>query len=392
MFEQNNKYWFLIGFYLFSLHTVWTQSFPVGTRQVNFTDADRERNIPTRLFYPGKNTGNEAEFAEGSFPLIVLGHGFAMNYQAYLNFADSLVPKGFILAIPVTETGPFPFPDHEAFGGDLKFLNAHIKTQGNVSASFFYGHVREKSVIMGHSMGGGASVLAAAGNDQLTSLVLFAPAETNPSAIEAADSVFAPALFFSGENDGVTRPEEMHLPIFNQLGTECKYFINIFGGGHCYFANTSLACDFGEGVSDPQPTISRSKQQEIVFELLIPWLNFQLKELEEAYSEFMNLMVENEDFGFSGHCEPLQFITPESREQGIFPNPTEGKFRLRLPDFWIQDEINMEILDIYGRIVLKGSISNRTVDQDISRLDRGIYIFNIHDGLNSFTQKILLNN
>ncbi|MDV7396266.1 hypothetical protein RZS08_33035, partial [Arthrospira platensis SPKY1] len=130
--------------------------------QISFTDPARNRSIPTRVYYPGKSTGNDALFEEGSFPLIVLGHGFAMNYQAYLNFRDTLVPRGYILAIPTTETGPIPFPDHGEFGSDLKFLNTHIKAQNNIPGSFFYGHVRQHSAIMGHSMGGGASVLASA--------------------------------------------------------------------------------------------------------------------------------------------------------------------------------------------------------------------------------------
>lgn len=367
-----------------------SQPYAVGSRQIDFTDPVRNRSIPTRVFYPGTLTGNDVEFAEGTFPLIVLGHGFAMNYQAYSNFRDSLVPKGFILVIPTTETGPFPFPDHQAFGADLRFLNTHIKAQSNVFGSVFYSHIKQKSAIMGHSMGGGAGVLASATNDQVNTLVLFAPAETNPSAIEAADSVFATALVFSGENDGVTSPEEMHLPIFNQLSTECKYFINIFGGGHCYFANPNLACDFGEGVSNPRPTITRAKQQEIVFRILIPWLDFHLKELPEGFSDFMELMIQNNEFSFLGQCEPLRINEPAGSERGAFPNPTEGKFRFRVPDFWIREDIEIQILDVYGRIVLKESMNSNEVEKDISWLDSGIYIFSIHDGLNRFTQKIHL--
>jgi hypothetical protein len=62
-----------------------------------------------------------------------------------------------------------------------------------------------------------------------------------------------------------------------------------------------------------------------------------------------------------------------------------------LPDYWIQDDIEMQIMDVYGRIVLRDSMNNRIVEHDISRLDSGIYIVNIHDGLNRFTQKIHLN-
>lgn len=368
----------------------WSQVYPVGSSQINFTDPSRSRSIPSRVFYPAKTAGTNAVFEEGSFPLIVMGHGFAMNYQAYLNFRDTLVHRGYVLVIPTTETGPLPFPDHAEFGEDLKFLNKHIKYLNTVPGSIFYGHVKEQSAIMGHSMGGGASVLAAAGNDQLTTLVLFAPAETSPSAIEASASVSVPTIVFSGENDGVTLPDEMHFPVFNQLGTSCKFFINILGGGHCYFANSNLACDFGEGVSNPQPGITRAKQQEIVFKLLIPWMDYYLKMVSGSNSAFMNLLVANDEFNFTGQCDLSKTSSPQIREQGIYPNPTNGKVKFFLPDHLKMDGFEMQVLDLYGKEVFRKSGVNCGDEQDISLLGSGLYVIRLRDGNNIMTGKVLL--
>jgi len=367
-----------------------SQAYEVGTSQIHFSDPARNRTIPSRVFYPAKSTGSDAALEDGSFPLIVLGHGFAMNYQAYLNFRDTLVHRGYILVIPTTETGPIPFPDHAEFGEDLKFLNVHIKYLNTVPGSIFYGHVKEQSAIMGHSMGGGASVLAASGNEQLTTLILFAPAETKPSAIESSSAVSVPSIVFSGENDGVTLPDEMHIPVFNRLGTSCKFFIKILGGGHCYFANSNLACDFGETVSNPQPLITRPKQQEIVFKLLIPWLDYYLKMDQGSNSSFMNLLIDNHDFNFYGQCDLLKTSSPQFNEQGIYPNPTKGKFKFFLPDSLIKNAFEMQVLDLYGKEVYRKSRVNIGDEQDIGILNSGLYVVRLKNGNNIMTGKVLL--
>ena len=63
------------------------------------------------------------------------------------------------------------------------------------------------------------------------------------------------ALIFSGTADGVTPAAEHHTPIYNGLASSCKNFVNITGGGHCYYAQTNFNCDFGESTSSPNISI-----------------------------------------------------------------------------------------------------------------------------------------
>ncbi len=135
-------------------------------------------------------------------------------------------------------------------------------------------------------MGGGASMLAAANNTLIKTVVGLAPAETNPSAIAASQNVTVPALIFSGSSDGVTPPNVHHQPIYNGLSSGCKSYVSIVGGAHCYFANTNFNCDFGEATSSSGISISRSQQQALTFERLDPWFEFHLKLNCSSYADF----------------------------------------------------------------------------------------------------------
>lgn len=271
---------------------LYSQNYPIGHKQYNFYDASRNRSIQTEVYYPATTAGDNQPFASGQFPLLIFGHGFVMSWDAYQNFWELLVPKGYIMAFPRTEGSITP--SHSAFGEDLRFLNTYILSQGNDSVSDFYQKLTGTSAIMGHSMGGGSSVLAAANNTNLTALINFAAAETNPSAISAAANVSVPTLMFYGVNDGVAPPANHQLPIYQNLASSCKNIVGIIGGGHCYFANNNFNCSFGESTSNPQPTISRDEQQQIVAQILVPYLDFILKndaQAEQLYYSRLNTMT-----------------------------------------------------------------------------------------------------
>ena len=259
--------------------------FQIGHTTLTFNDPSRNggfgsgggpgRQIQTEVYYPtfiaGENTP-VATFPE--FPVIVFGHGFAMGWDAYQNIWEHLVPQGYIMAFVRTEGSLIPAPSHGDFGQDLALVSTKMLALDIAAGSLFNGKVKQKSVIMGHSMGGGATMLAAANNANISGIVGLAPAETNPSAIGVCANISVPALIFSGSSDGVTPPAEHHLPIYQGIASSCKSFVSITGGAHCYFANSNFNCDFGESTSSQGITISRAEQQEKMFWFLDPWLRY----------------------------------------------------------------------------------------------------------------------
>ncbi len=109
---------------------------------------------------------------------------------------------------------------------------------------------------------------------------VFYPAETSPSSIAQAENLSSvPALIYSGTQDGVTPPQNHQDPIYDNWASPSKIQVYIEGGGHCYFADTQLACDFGELLSPPGPSITREKQQQITLRYLVPFLHWKLNGL-----------------------------------------------------------------------------------------------------------------
>ena len=285
----------LIQLYCFS-------QYQIGHSTITFNDPSRSggfgsgggpgRQIQTEIYYPSYTAGeNTAVATFPNFPVIVFGHGFAMGWDAYANIWQHLAPQGYILAFVRTEGSLIPAPSHGDFGDDLALVATKMLALNGTAGSFFNGKIKQKVVIMGHSMGGGATMLAAENNASIAGIVGLAPAETNPSAVSVCGNINVPALIFSGSNDGVTPPIDNHLPMYQGLASSCKSYVSITGGAHCYFANSNFNCDFGESTSSQGISITRAQQQQKTFEILDPWLNYVLNTDCYALADFQASLI-----------------------------------------------------------------------------------------------------
>jgi pimeloyl-ACP methyl ester carboxylesterase len=229
--------------------------------------ARSNRAISLELHYPAQNNTDGAPPITGcSFGLIGFGHGFTISVTAYRYLAASLVPDGYVLVLPATEGGLSP--SHADFAADLVFAIYALRSNPT-----FAPILQSKSVLAGHSMGGGAAVLAMAGDPSIAGLFALAPAETTPSAIAAASSISRDALVMVGSQDCVT-PFASHAgPIFAALATPMtnKSLLTITGGGHCGFAENSFTCALGE-MSCGTPALAAAAQREATIMALKPWL------------------------------------------------------------------------------------------------------------------------
>lgn len=276
--------------------------YQIGHSTITFNDPSRSggfgsgggpgRQIQTEVYYPSYTAGENTPVATyPDFPVIVFGHGFAMGWDAYQNIWEHLVPQGYIMAFVRTEGSLIPAPSHGDFGQDLALVSTKMLALNSTAGSPFNGKVKQKSVIMGHSMGGGATMLAASNNMNIAGIVGLAPAETNPSAIGVCGNITLPTLIFSGSNDGVTPPAQNHLPMYQGIASSCKTYVSITGGAHCYFANSNFNCDFGESTSSQGISITRAQQQQKTFAILDPWLQYVLGEDCFALNEFQTSLT-----------------------------------------------------------------------------------------------------
>ncbi len=330
-------------------------AYEIGHTTLTFYDPARgNRSIPTEVYYPADTAGEDVPVASGleSFPVVTFGHGYLMSWSLYDYVYLGLVPDGYIVTYPDTE-GEL-FPDHEDLGLDMAFIVQSMRAEGADPGSPFFGRVAQTAAAMGHSMGGGASFLAAASDPSITALANLAAAETNPSAVSAASSITAQALMFSGGNDCVTPPPDHQIPMYDALATDCKTRVTIAGASHCQFAESNWACEFGEG-SCPDPTISRTQQQATVMTLLAPWLDYALKDDVLAWLAFDELLDTTAGVTYEQSCVPTAAPgLPAARSllslSPSFPNPTGGEATVR---FHLSEpaDASVRVFSLAGRLV-----------------------------------------
>lgn len=350
--------------FLFGMLLANAQPFAIGYRSENFVDVARNnRTIATDVYYPALSNGTNTNFAStaNGFPVIVFGHGFVMTVDAYQNFVDTLVPLGYVVVLPKTE-GTFS-PSHQQFGLDLAFLIQHMATLNAEANSFYQNKLHPKSVLMGHSMGGGAATLAAQSFQNNVVLATFAPAETNPSAIIAAAQVNIPSIVFAGANDCVTPPQTHQIPIYNALNSSCKQYVSIIGGSHCQMANSNLFCNIGENSCTPTPGISRQTQHQHLFSLLLPWLRYYLFDDCIAGAAFDALTDNTTQWLVNTDCQLCTLSAPHPNqgwEFEFFPNPNTGEFVVK-PQ--ANEVLNIRIFDPNGKLILVKEIDKQTLVQ-----------------------------
>lgn len=277
----------------------------IGHRLLTLTDPARPgREIPTDVYYPSLSAGDNVPLAlppAGGFPVFAFGHGFLLPVSAYAYLWQGLVPAGRVLALP--RTGGELFPNHEDFALDLARVAAALLEAGGDPGSPFYEGLAARSGVGGHSMGGGASLLAAAADPALDTVANLAAAETNPSAIAAAAQVEVPALLLAGSLDCVTPLGEHQQPMFAALAADCRALAVLGGASHCQFAGSSSLCELGE-IGCASPEISRAEQQAQTLALLAPWLDWQLSGAPGARARFFAVLDSLPALASTVDCTP----------------------------------------------------------------------------------------
>ncbi len=368
--------------------------FAVGHTTITFNDPDRAggfgsgggpgRQLQTEIYYPATTAGEDVDVAIGSFPVVVIGHGFLMTWDSYDNYWDLLAPMGYIVALPRTEGGFAP--SHNDFGLDIALVADRLRDLDDDPQSMFFDRVAPQVAVGGHSMGGGASVIAAA-NGSVTTYFGLASAETNPSAVAAAGNVSIPALMFAGSSDDVTPPSEHQLPIYNAFTGSCKAYVNLTGGGHCFFANPSGTCDLGEAFSSGNITLSREEQLNLTYAYLIPWFDFWLKGQPAAWDAFEALIDAGDGVSTDLACEsPVSVGEHRLSDVAGFPNPCVNTFKIT-GDY--STDAQYQFFSPDGRMNQAGNLAATGGVLDVSAFAPGLYMLVIEDGASQKTLRVM---
>ncbi|MHA6792759.1 dienelactone hydrolase family protein [Pseudonocardia bannensis] len=149
--------------------------------------------MPGVVFAPAEGLG---------LPAVAFGHDWLQPPNRYADLLRHLASWGIVAAAPGSHRGMLP--SHARFSADLR-------TALDVCAGVRLGDGRisvdsRRMAVAGHGIGGGAALLAAASHPRVAAVVTLAPAQTHPSALEAARSVSAPTLHIVAGKDTVAPP------------------------------------------------------------------------------------------------------------------------------------------------------------------------------------------
>ena len=233
---------------------------PLPTSTSSVTVCLDGRSFPARVVQP---TGT----ALGAYPVVAFGHGFLQSSSRYAGTLDSIASRGYIVIAPDSETGFAP--NHSRFADDLWRCLRWAGDPGR------YPNADPDSLaVMGHSMGGGAALVAADrydGPGQIDTVATLSAAETNPSARAASAGIAVPALYVIGSQDTIVRPATTRAMYDGKPSPAT--FATIIGGYHCGFLDSSplfgLGCDSGARSRPDQLAATRT--------LLGDWLDRQFR-------------------------------------------------------------------------------------------------------------------
>jgi len=216
--------------------------------------------------------------ADATLPSVIgFAHGFLSPPELYRATCRHLASWGFAVTAP--RSGLEPFPDHSQYADDLNAATARLIQLGRDPSSPFFQRLSEGSVgLTGHSMGGGATLLAAARVTSVVAVAAIAAAETRPSAIEQTVNIATPVLYITGSEDSFV-PNPRHTgPMFRN--TRIAAWFDIRGGYHCGFIRPKLP----EAVCD-EGSISRFQQLAVTHRLLTAYFLQRMRGDEAAWNE-----------------------------------------------------------------------------------------------------------
>jgi len=206
--------------------------------------------------------------AGGPYPIAAFGHGFLCPVDRYRSTGSHLASWGIVTVLPTTQGGLFP--NHQSLADDLVASLDWLAAEGSRKDSFWAGAIDgSERGLLGHSMGGGAALLAAAGDARTDAVAVLAAADTNPSSIAAASNIRCATRLIVGDDDSIVPPSSTAGMYVNLAGP--KQDVTILGGFHCGFLDSSIIfCDSG--------AISREAQLDIVHRELAEFLALYLRD------------------------------------------------------------------------------------------------------------------
>jgi len=233
-------------------------SFAVGLRVLRLVDSSRKIELPngtseprtlyTEVRYPALGApdgtdlpGAPAARADGPFPLVVFGHGFAVTPALYARLLQSWARAGYVVAAPV-----FPLENADAPGGpdesdlvnqpaDMRFVISRMLAASSASSGPLAGLLDPTEIaVAGHSDGGDTALAVAYDpayrDPRVSAAVILSGAEIPSTGGFTFRPGSPPLLATQGTADTVNPPSATNA--FFSAARRPKYLLSLIGAEH----------------------------------------------------------------------------------------------------------------------------------------------------------------
>jgi pimeloyl-ACP methyl ester carboxylesterase len=240
----------------------------VEMQEVEVLRPGTSEDFGARLFVPLPGTGDAGLSSETS-PLFAFGHGYLAPIELYESTLKHLASWGITVIAP--RSGGELLPSHEAFAADLVSALDHVAAASRDEDWPGLAIDAAARSVGGHSMGGGAAILAAGLDPRIRTVATLSAADTRPSAVAAAGEVEASLLLVAGSEDRITPVDQHQRPIFEAAAGPAQ-LRTLEGGGHCgYLDQADLI-----GLVCGRASLSEQAQRAQGRAALTAWLRGQL--------------------------------------------------------------------------------------------------------------------
>ncbi len=272
-------------------------SFAVGLRVLRLVDTTRSIELPnghseprtllTYVRYPALGKPGRTDLldappahADGPFPLVIFGHGFAVTPALYARMLQSWARAGYVVAAPV-----FPLENADAPGGpdesdltnqpaDMSFVISRMLALSSEGSDPLAGLVDPTRIAVSGQSDGGDTALAVAydssfRDSRVSAAMIFSGAEIPGVGAFTFPRGGPPLLATQGTADTVNLPSATNE--FFEAAPKPKYLLRLLGAEHL------------PPYSDQQPQLG------IVERVTIAFLDAYLKHTPGALGQLVSL-------------------------------------------------------------------------------------------------------
>jgi pimeloyl-ACP methyl ester carboxylesterase len=209
------------------------------------------------------------------FPPVVVVHGFTATATNYGSFGTHLASWGFVVLVG-DHTDPVFAPNHEKqIATTLGYIDWLVARNGDSVSRYFQRLDVSKFGLVGHSLGGGAAVVAAARTasaGRVGAVAVMAPADLStgffgsPIVPETATGFWPPTLVLTGTQDLIVSPATSKATYFNAAPATSR-LLRFARACHSGFADSLTLGDYNPATCD-----TNSEQLRRTREYLVPWM------------------------------------------------------------------------------------------------------------------------